>query len=527
MLTPKFSLTQDDQFVYLKMHVPHLKFNETETHVEDDEVYFHSKPYFLRLHLPGNVVEDDRSKCSYDVDSGWLSITLSKQKTGEHFDNLDMLTKLLTPKSTSQVSYSCANVEVLESSSFDTDKVLTESKQDDTEKVSTTDVKDDHIDEDDVELDWFIEQTPFIESNSAETLLSKDLYSYGFAHQKSSPLDPLLSELTDLIDLKNPDFVPKSERSILRYEQEEEKFDCEHYLADFFDDEQIPTVISADYKELTGVNSSSTVFSDEEEDQLLKLPRKEYIIDDSEISSVYLGVVDLLLAYAFDYRQFSGEQSVESDWNICKLSSMLSWLDSFTDLKEVVVSFCRRSLCFPLYRNWKVFEKVVSDVQMILQAGKTHILKCLLKIYSIVRRSEAYYPLADIFLTDYCVWIQSACPKRLQSMAKALSTLTISKDDVGFRLNEMEIDATNLIEQSDEETEIDRLAATISKAVTITSKDDDSDDDDSSLESDECDSDDSSSEEDSSGTSSIESSECSDKDDTVDNSKSRKQSEKS
>lgn len=48
-----------------------------------------------RLTFPGNIVEDERSKASYDVGAGELTVVLAKETPGEHFPDLDMLTKLL------------------------------------------------------------------------------------------------------------------------------------------------------------------------------------------------------------------------------------------------------------------------------------------------------------------------------------------------------------------------------------------------------------------------------------------------
>jgi len=51
-----------------------------------------------RLHLPGEVVEDGREKASYNVDSGTIVVHLPKRNRGEHFENLEMLTTLLSGK---------------------------------------------------------------------------------------------------------------------------------------------------------------------------------------------------------------------------------------------------------------------------------------------------------------------------------------------------------------------------------------------------------------------------------------------
>ena len=48
MLTPIFELDQDDDFVIVKIKVPHAKLDSTEVDFDDYEFKFFSKPYFLR-----------------------------------------------------------------------------------------------------------------------------------------------------------------------------------------------------------------------------------------------------------------------------------------------------------------------------------------------------------------------------------------------------------------------------------------------------------------------------------------------
>ena len=74
----------------------------------------HINPYFLRLHFSHAVVEDDDSTALYDPSTGYLSITLTKAVKGQKFADLDLLAKLLAPRS-SQLP-PAPSVEVLESS---------------------------------------------------------------------------------------------------------------------------------------------------------------------------------------------------------------------------------------------------------------------------------------------------------------------------------------------------------------------------------------------------------------------------
>lgn len=58
----------------------------------------HINPYFLRLNFPGRVLEDDASAAQYDPSSGTLTVTLTKETSGQEFKDLDLLAKLLAPR---------------------------------------------------------------------------------------------------------------------------------------------------------------------------------------------------------------------------------------------------------------------------------------------------------------------------------------------------------------------------------------------------------------------------------------------
>ena len=54
--------------------------------------------------------------------------------------------------------------------------------------------------------------------------------TYGFAGQKSGIVGRMQSELHDIIDLKEADKVPVTERRVLRMQDELDHFDDDHYL---------------------------------------------------------------------------------------------------------------------------------------------------------------------------------------------------------------------------------------------------------------------------------------------------------
>lgn len=55
------------------------------------------------------------------------------------------------------------------------------------------------------------------------------------------------------------------------------------------------------------------------------LPKKE-LAEVKDPAAQLLGLIDILFAYAYDFRTNEGESTVESGWTICTLSSTLSYL---------------------------------------------------------------------------------------------------------------------------------------------------------------------------------------------------------
>ncbi|XP_033746162.1 protein SHQ1 homolog [Pecten maximus] len=454
MLTPAFELLQDKTYLTVIVKAPYAKVSDAEIFIEDEEVRFFSKPYFLRLNLPGKLIEDGRESATYNSDNGSFTIKVPKATEGEIFEGLDMLTKLLTPKG--QTSAASPLIQVL-----DTSNEATQSKETDLE-----------IDED---FDWHVDQEVYVEEK-----IPLDAPKYGFANTRCGVFKRLQEDIVDVVSLPDPDSCDVTERREKRTQSEQNKFDPEYYLADLYEGDAIQDLMSYRAPWEKQLKSMDQVkFTDSEKEKMRSLPKKEYLLEEKQLIGVYLGLVDLLFAYAYNHRATEGEDNVESAWTICNLSSMLSWLDVFHSLDDVVASSVRRSLCFPLYRQWAFSVKVLSDTGQILQLGKTYILKCLLEIRDVLNNRYPYYILNDLYITDYCVWIQSASDKRLVSLTDALSMISVKKDMVGFNLCEIEAEAAEENDCSvDVITEsVSQIALQQHKAVLLTSNTKDSDDD--------------------------------------------------
>ncbi|ETE69008.1 Protein SHQ1-like protein, partial [Ophiophagus hannah] len=394
MITPVFELSQDPDFLTIIIKVPYARVSEFDIYFEGNSFRFYAKPYFLRLTLPGRVVEDGREKASYD-DSG---------------------------------------------------------------------APDEENIEEEEEFDWEIEQT--LQKDHMEDSLCPS-GSYGFGSQKSGVFRRLQDELNEVIDVKNPDITPASERREKRLAAEAAKFDPDHYLADFFEEEAIHRLLN--YKpwwvnayELMINAQESTSWSkynqsslEDEKEQLRKFTNRTFLLDKRASQQVYLSLIDILLAYCYEVCATEGENNVESPWNIRKLSSTLCWLETFTSISEVLTSFGRRVLCYPLYRHFGLVIRALNDTIMILKLGKSAVLKCLLDIHKIFRENDPAYILNDLYITDYCIWIQKAKSKKLAALAECMQKAELSKEDLGLELNELETAALLVHEEEKELKAID------------------------------------------------------------------------
>lgn len=207
-----------------------------------------------------------------------------------------------------------------------------------------------------------------------------------------------------MIDLPDPDNTSIKERRKLRVENEDEKFDDDHYLADLYENEYIDEVLlkykpdfssnlreNEDEDNVESEVKDSKEFTQSEQDCLKSLPKRTYLLSKEQKFFAFAGLVDILYAYCYTNRVNCGEKNVEAGWSIAKLSSTLSWFDViniysmyqffvyflsififskvFYSFEEVLVASYRRSLCFPLYRNWKLCKAVLKDLIKLLKKG--------------------------------------------------------------------------------------------------------------------------------------------------------------
>lgn len=417
MITPAFELSQDPEYLTLSVRVPYTRTSEFDLYLDGNDLKFFAKPYFLRLNLPGRIVEDGREKATFDTDKGVFTLRVAKETAGEHFEGLHLLTSLLAPKG----SHSA--------------KPLVE----EVNCASSADAEG-NDEEDEEEFDWQIEQQVYKET-PVEQLAQ--MHTYGFGNQRAGVFTRLQEELADVIDVKNPEGTTAAERKRARVEAEASAFSTDHYLADLFEDDEIKGLLKhkpwwTKLKCSSDEGEAAITFTDEEKEQMRKFSNRSYLLDKATRHQVWLNLVDILLAYCYEVRSTDGEHNVESPWTIRKLSGTLCWLETYSSLQDVLISFGRRVLCFPLYRHFDMVSTAIRDTAKILQLGRGCVLKCLLDIHRIFRENDPAYILNDLYITDYCIWIQRVKSKKVTALASALQKTSLEKRHLALELEELE-----------------------------------------------------------------------------------------
>ncbi|XP_062852788.1 protein SHQ1 homolog [Trichomycterus rosablanca] len=426
MITPAFELSQDSDFLTLVIRVPYTRTSEFDVYVEGDDFKFYAKPYFLRLTLPGRIVQDGREKASFDIDKGLFTMRVPKETPGQHFEGLQLLTSLLAPKGSK-----CAGPLVEELGACSSSEAGQE-------------------DEDEEEFDWQVEQQPYVESSEEDL---KKLQKYGFGNLRTGVFSRLQEELTELIDVEDPENCTPAQRRDDRLNSET-IFCADHYLLDLYEGEEINEHLNFKpwWSELKPDASDESIltFTSEEKEQMRKFSNRSYVLDKATRYHVWLSLVDIILAYVYDVRTTEGEHNVESGWTIRKISGTLSWLETYSSLQEVLVSFGRRTLCYPLYRHFSLITTAIKDTAHIFQGGKPFVLKCLLAIHKIFRENEPAYILNDLYITDYCIWIQRVKSKHIVALAEALHKAELTKGDLDLEILILEQAAALTVEEEEQ-----------------------------------------------------------------------------
>ena len=482
-VTPVFSLSQDDTYVYITIKVPHIRVSSAEVHADGRDFSFYCKPYLLNLTLPYEVNgdEDERQIAVYnpELDNGTLVAHLPKSIEGQHFPNLDLTTCILNKINSNSIGDKKENItpfiEVISSTTNDNND-NNDNNYNNINNNNNNDKKDNND----------INNTSSSSSKTDPLLLNLcHVRYYGFNNSYCNVLTNLREECMDVIEISDPDKVPMHERRQCRLMTENSLFDPARYLGDLFEAENDPIFISAmdwqPFWEKQGgkINDNddndddnnnddnnndddnnddeyATIFTQSEKQALsTSLRNKEYLVapGSDEEASLLMGLVDIVFSFCYEARITLSDLSVVSSFNISRLSSTLSWFDSYDErrrgpykdtLLSVILSCMRRSIIYPYLRLWEYGMKVLGDTSNVFRNGKRCILKCLLKTRHLFEhKGDSHYLLNKLYINDYCVWIQTVADEAIELLSKRLMTVTAQvqsegKGLVGFRLPQLE-----------------------------------------------------------------------------------------
>ena len=486
-VTPRFVLSQTEDVLTVTIRVPHVRVSAStlEIVIDDDAFHFFSPPYLLRLsNLPGRLVDDAESgreaKAVYDPsrDNGTVTVTIHKapEDIGQ-WEGLDLVGRLMM---TSQADAGVTNGRDSNASGRPAIQVL-----------SSEDV---HVPPGNDNVDKHITGTndtgKTAPENATSALLNLTATRYGFLQLFHSVFTDLAREglCQEMLELPEPDITPEGDRRSMRLDVEADKFDPGRYVDDVLLGEEYATdsqycdddggggdmifdeavrmephwtkpdktpasieSITSDIESLSigtaaaGPSFESSQLSEDEMQLLASIPATNMppvnfaSMNQSQIQSTLLSLLDILFAYAYDHRTTGGDPTVESSWTVAILSPTLSWFDKYDavadggtdaathtciDTPADVILWCiRRSLVYPYLRSYNLGVMIANDAISILRGGRRVVLRCLLQLRKIFENSTGHYLLNKLYIDPYIFWIQSIDESVVSEFAKGVEKL--------------------------------------------------------------------------------------------------------
>lgn len=414
MITPLFSVSQADRSLNLRIRAPHSRPKDIEIRIDGYDFHFYCSPYLLHLRFehPLQNQEDDPTieESRYDLESGICTVILRKLPPYPHFEKLNMLSTLLVSRSADKKPPS---IEVI---STVTDPP-TEKDMEDQEKVSEGGV------------------------NMPLRELSITRPKYGFAMRYEGLFSVRAEDISQIVELKDPDNTPVWRRPSLRKAVEDLRFNADHYIMDFIADD-----FNHVFEWKFDPSSLDSVIKDQYAHTLINLPKREYLKDVNAGAVADLG--GLLFAAAYDTRTTMGERNVESAWTISRICASMSWLQGFTQVSDAIGIAFRRSLIYPLYRNFKLSQLVLGDLKSYVHTDidslRSRILITLLDVKNVFEGDGILRLFSDLHLIDYLVWVQNVEQNVLEKFRDDVLRLEIKKTDTNLALNQLEHRAIKL-----------------------------------------------------------------------------------
>ncbi|CAI4383611.1 CPI_1c_G0026010.mRNA.1.CDS.1 [Saccharomyces cerevisiae] len=468
MITPRFSITQDEEFIFLKIFISNIRFSAVglEIIIQENMIIFHLSPYYLRLRFPRELIDDERSTAQYDSKDECINVKVAKLNKNEYFEDLDLPTKLLAR----QGDLAGADALTENTDAKKTPKPLIQEVE--TDGVSNN-IKDDvkTIGQMGEGFNWEIEQK--MDSSTNNGILKT---KYGFDNLYDTVISVSTSNGNDINELDDPEHTDANDRVIERLRKENLKFDPEYYVSEYMthkygneEDLEIngikellkftPSIVKQYlqwYKDSTNPNLVMPIeFTDEEQKQMQdNLPKKSYLVED--IKPLYVTILSVLFSYVFEQIENEGTHTTESAWTMGKLCPQISFLDQ--QLKQVnelqdgmkeiskvnkdsslikiaIITGIRRALSYPLHRNYDLAMKAWTFVYYILRGGKRLVIRALLDIHETFRFHDVYYVYDKVLLDDLTAWfISQGSENVIRSLALEMrkEQESLSKQDIEF-----------------------------------------------------------------------------------------------
>lgn len=463
MLTPRFTCHQDDEFVYIDIKVSHIRFDAVGVQivVENELFVFSLSPYYLRLRFPHALNDDEeRSNAQYDSKEECIHVKIPKLNHGEFFPDLELSARLLARSGEavgeamdSKTLLQEIGVQPSEELMREAGKVIEETRSSNRpliEEVGGGKSDLERAAAEGEEFNWEINQV--IEEDTGVKV------RYGFDNQYDSIIGVSLSNGNDINELDDPEHTAPNDRVKERLLKENFKFDPDYYAADYMTTKYSDEDEYSPVKDLLKWNNplchaESTGFTPEENEKMLDLPKKSYVITNPK--PLYYSILSLLFAFAYEQLQTEGEFTTESAWSMGKLTPQISLLDQQIVLpdakcnmiKAIIITGIRRALSYPLHRSFELAMKAWNDVALMLTRGQVTVIKALLKLRESFRFHDIYYVYNKILLDDLINWLIKDSRDNdfvLKSLGKELDKQlgSISKGEIVF-------------EQLDEEGDVD------------------------------------------------------------------------
>lgn len=489
MITPFFTIRQDDEFIFIDVKISHIRFSAAgiEMIVQNELFIFSLAPYYLRIRLPFPCVDDERSHAEYNSKTECVNIRIPKEVKGQFFPDLDLTTKLLARLNEPTAATPADSA----SSTLANKPLIEEMDVDNTVIAPSTTTQQDQLKEGE-QFSWEVTQSA-AETPADELLEGDDArldagveFRYGFNNTFSEIIGISMSNGNDINELGDAEHTAPNDRIMERLIKENIKFDVEYYAADYIMQKYPSPDDDKFFKELIDWKSPTTKkfmkwykeekekevesqsqymqnieFTKDEQEKLLDLPRKSYLIDNPE--SLLIALVSLLFSYHFDMRETEGDHNIESAWTVGKLTPQISLLDSKiipnannSDnlLKASVITLIRRALSYPLHRNYAVIQKVWDDVYYNLRGGKRLVIKSLLDLRELFRFHDVYYVYNKIWIDDLCSWVISdnLTESMIRSLAHDLKKeyTNLKKTDITFEKINQDAD-TNMDDEGEDD----------------------------------------------------------------------------